>query len=661
MKSSRIFSIAFFFLTLVLSEGMAQSTARKFALIVAVGDYPRTGGWMDLSSGRDADVLAATLYQLQFDQILLLKDGDATRQKIISAFENQIINQVRPGDVVFFHFSGHGQQISEQISPPNLIEDEFDGLDEALIPVDARDQFQYGVYEGQNHLSDDQIHRLLNKARKKLGPNGQLVFSVDACYSGTINRDAGLVRSRGTTKVFSASEVVSKKIDDPGGGMIETEVTKETGLSPLIVISGARSDEPNYETVDHEGQPIGSLSYALSRTFAKMQPKQSFESFFRQLKYEMKQLAPNQTPQIEGDIDRQVFGSAPLPLLGLQILKFNDAMTPVLQAGTLGDLHPGSKIRLDPLNTNINPIQGTVSNSTLTESIVRLNAPVQDLNPGSWKVVVTEKVSLAIPVRVSVQVQDPALQQAIQQEMSRQQRLQVTNSGAELIVSQSGPGGMVQLAGSNQQVLQQWSSQGQSPSSLANGLVGRIQEYARANYLRNLSNSNYNVAGLNLQVIPVQVEQTYSGQVRMRGQNPPLSAPVVNYPTMNIGSYFIFKVVNTTQTPLFFSIVGVSSNDESYVMVPDDRANVDEFKINPGEELTLSRGEYIFEVAEPRGLDTYIVIGSPTPLDMRPVIRPTRSNVGTREQEFAEMLFGGTRASVPVGQLSVGSVTVQIR
>jgi len=661
MKTLRIFSLTLVILSIALSEGLAQGTARKFALIVAVGDYPRTGGWMDLSSGRDADVLAATLYQLQFDQILLLKDADATRQKIINAFENQIINQVRPGDVVFFHFSGHGQQISEQISPPNVVEDEFDGLDEALIPVDARDQFQYGVYEGQNHLSDDQIHQLLNKARKKLGPNGQLVFSVDACYSGTINRDAGLVRTRGTTKVFSSAEVVSKKKDDAGGGLIEAEVTQETGLSPLIVISGTRSDEPNYETVDHEGQPIGSLSYALSRTFAKMQPKQSFESFFRQLKYEMKQLAPNQTPQIEGDIDRQVFGSAPLPLLGLQILKFNDATTPVLQAGTLGDLHPGSKIRLDPINPNINPIEGSVTNSTLTESTVRLNAPVQDLNPGSWKVVVTEKVSLAMPMRVSLQLQDPNLQQAIQQEMSQQGRLQVTNSGAELIVSQSGPGQPIQLISSNQQMLQQWPSQGQTPASLANGLVGRIQEYARANYLRNLSNSNYNVAGLNLQVIPVQVEKTYSGQVRMRGQNPALTAPVVNYPQMNLGSYFIFKVTNTTQTPLFFSIVGVSSDDQSYVMVPDDRANVDEFKINPGEELTLSRGEYIFEVAEPRGLDTYVVIGSPTPLDMRPVIRPTRSSVGTREQEFAEMLFGSTRASVPVGQLSVGSVTVQIR
>lgn len=662
MKSlNQIFKVAFFLaLGLMVGASNPPVAGKKFALIIAVGDYPRTGGWMDLSSGRDADVLASTLYQLQFNPILMLKDAAATHQGIINAIDNQIIPQVTPGDVVFIHFSGHGQQISEELTPPSMAKDEFDGLDEALIPYDANDSFQYGVYEGQNHLSDDKIQELLTKARQRLGPSGQLVLSVDACYSGTINRDAGLVRTRGTRKVFSPTEISSTQAGGQGGGLLETEIEKETGLAPLIVISASRADEPNYEAVDESGQSIGSLSLALSRSFSRLKPSMSFEAFFRQLKSEMKQLAPNQTPQIEGDITQQVFGPAKLPLLGLQVLRFDNASTAVLQAGTLADLHPGSKVKLEPISGNGSPIMGTVAQSSLTESTITLNGQTSDRNAGNWKVTVTEKVSLAVPVRVALQVNDANLSQAIQTEFGKQQRLQITGAGAELTINQASPGGTIQLVNNAQQPIQQWRTQGSSPEAVAAALTKRIQEYARAKYLRNLQTDQGTVQGLNIQVVPVQVE-TYNSRVRVKSQGSPIASTLVDYPTLRIGSYFIMKVTNTTSTELYFSIVGVSSDDAAYVMVPDERANSDEFRIKPGEEMVLSRGEYLFEVAEPRGLDTYLAIGSPKPLDFRTVLNPTRSSSSPQEQEFAEILFGNTRAFVQPGQLAVGSVTVKIQ
>ncbi len=665
MKNLRIGSIAALLIVCLFLESWSPGpvAGKKWALIVAVGDYPRTGGWMDLSSGRDADVLAASLQSLQFDEILLLKDADASRVGIINAFENQIISRITPGDVVFFHFSGHGQQISEELSPPSLTKDELDGLDEALVPVDARDNFQYGVYEGQNHLTDDQLRDLLVRARQKLGPNGQMVLSVDACYSGTINRDAGLVRSRGTKKVFSPSEIKSTNPEKRGGGLVEASVSVEgSGLAPLVVISASRADEPNYETVDQTGQSIGSLSYALSRTFSRLKPNQSFEAFFRQLKYEMKQLAPNQTPQIEGDVTQEVFGSANLPLLGLQILRFDNPSTPVLQAGTLADLHPNSEILLQPLGSG-QPIRGKVTASSLTESTVALQQPVNDPNPGNWKVVVDRKVALAAPVRIFSQVADPNLANVINQGLAREGNAQVVQNNAELLIVQQSPGAPLQLLNAIQQPIQQWQAQGQDPNYLARQLKSRIEQYARAQYLRNLSASSDIVTGLELQVIPVRVEQTASNQIRIAGQENPLAAPVVDYPSLPVGTYFIYKVVNNTQSQLYFSVVGVSSDDATFILVPDMKASPNEFRINPGQEIVLARGEYIFQSAEPRGLDTYLVIGSTAEMDLRPVFNDPGGTYrgGSENEKFRDMLFGGTRGGfVNPGQLAVGSVTVRI-
>jgi len=45
------------------------------------------------------------------NDILILKDKQATRKGILTAFEEHLLKQAKPGDVVMFHFSGHGSQV----------------------------------------------------------------------------------------------------------------------------------------------------------------------------------------------------------------------------------------------------------------------------------------------------------------------------------------------------------------------------------------------------------------------------------------------------------------------------------------------------------------------------------------------------------------------
>jgi len=63
--------------------------------------------------------------------ILTLTDGQATRKGILTAFETHLIQQAKPGDVVVFHYSGHGSQV---VDPDK---DTPDGLNSTFVPVDS--------------------------------------------------------------------------------------------------------------------------------------------------------------------------------------------------------------------------------------------------------------------------------------------------------------------------------------------------------------------------------------------------------------------------------------------------------------------------------------------------------------------------------------------
>ncbi|KAG8462890.1 hypothetical protein KFE25_001663 [Diacronema lutheri] len=72
-----------------------------------------------------------------------------------------------PGDVLFFHFSGHGAQ---QLDPEFV---EEDGMDETIVPVDV---------DRAGQITDNQLHALLVAP---LPSGARLTAVMDCCHSGT--------------------------------------------------------------------------------------------------------------------------------------------------------------------------------------------------------------------------------------------------------------------------------------------------------------------------------------------------------------------------------------------------------------------------------------------------------------------------------------------
>ena len=171
---------------------LPAKSQRKRAFMVGISNYDSalTGyQWNNINGLNDIMLLSPKLKQQGF-QITTVLDEQATYDTITKQLSS-FISQSKAGDIVYLHFSTHGQPI-EDISG-----DETDGWDEAIIPIDAYKDYKKGFYEGEKHLLDDQLNTYLKELRLKIGTKGLIYVVIDACHAGTASRGNDEIK-RGT-------------------------------------------------------------------------------------------------------------------------------------------------------------------------------------------------------------------------------------------------------------------------------------------------------------------------------------------------------------------------------------------------------------------------------------------------------------------------------
>jgi hypothetical protein len=96
----------FLLLVFVVVACQSLSAQTKHALIVAIGNYPKAGGWQQISSVRDAACIKQALLKQGFPEsnIKTVTDAAATVKGIAGAI-TELISEVHPGDVALIHFS----------------------------------------------------------------------------------------------------------------------------------------------------------------------------------------------------------------------------------------------------------------------------------------------------------------------------------------------------------------------------------------------------------------------------------------------------------------------------------------------------------------------------------------------------------------------------
>ena len=248
------------YILLLLSLSVSAQTKR--ALVIGLGEQ-QDKAWNKINGDKDVPFVQAMLKNAGFKFVTTLVNRQATKTGIVGAFKRMTVS-CKYGDVVYIHYSGHGQQMTD------VHNDERDGLDECWIPYDACRKVS-ATYHGEKHLTDDELNVYLNAIRNKIGAKGKLLVVIDACHSGdgTRGEDDEIVRgvedtlvvdslnTRGLYEIFEA--IKSFFMGDNG-----KENVINTKAKPLaerwITISACRSDQVN---VEMKSPTVGKLTYAL--------------------------------------------------------------------------------------------------------------------------------------------------------------------------------------------------------------------------------------------------------------------------------------------------------------------------------------------------------------------------------------------------------------
>lgn len=177
---NRTLALISFLLFLTLVQLSAQT---KRALVIGVGEQ-EDKRWKKINGDKDVTYVLKMLRNVGYTDIRTLVNKQATKNGIVAAFK-KLADQCGAGDIVYVHFSGHGQQVTDV----NGDEGKNDGWDEAWIPYDAYLKYDEKRYRGEKHLIDDETNSLLTAIRKKIGNHGKMFVVVDACHSGDSTRD----------------------------------------------------------------------------------------------------------------------------------------------------------------------------------------------------------------------------------------------------------------------------------------------------------------------------------------------------------------------------------------------------------------------------------------------------------------------------------------
>ena len=289
------FFISMAYMVLMLTMSVAVSAQTRRALVIGIGQQ-EDKAWGKINGDRDVPFVEEMLKNAKFKtgNVKKLVNQQATKEAIVNAFKS-LASQSKCGDMVYVHFSGHGQQMKD------LHNDEKDGLDECWIPYDAYRK-PCDKDRGEKHLTDDEVNYYLNAIRDKIGETGKMLVVIDACHSGDATRGDEDEVVRGVEDVFEAVKSfiwgTARKSDKKDVVNPKAKENKER----WITISACKSDQVNIEL---KSPAVGKLTYAICNKVKESTGNDNYDFIRRIRKFVNSNTGSRpQYPEMTGETDR---------------------------------------------------------------------------------------------------------------------------------------------------------------------------------------------------------------------------------------------------------------------------------------------------------------------------------------------------------------------
>ena len=253
-------------------QALAQTTPRKVALLVGINAYPARerlyGPCTDVELQKQ---LLIHRFGFHPNDVHTLTNQQATRQGILEAFDEYLIKQVNPGDVVVFHYSGHGGQVQEyermrsQLDAANRDCIDASCQNTTLVPID------YNAH-GEVVVDDIMGHTLL--LLRALVPTENLTMVLDCCYAGGGKRGNVIMRSRQTQlEVASGDAPLITTLEDDyqqqlltrlGWGFPQFVEAINSPVSNGFVVTSSQASQQSADYA-FDGFTAGAFTYLLTQ------------------------------------------------------------------------------------------------------------------------------------------------------------------------------------------------------------------------------------------------------------------------------------------------------------------------------------------------------------------------------------------------------------
>ncbi len=623
-------------------RAIAQSTPRKLALLVGINEYPESSLFSPLyGCVTDADLQRQLLiHRFGFNpkDIVTLTDAQATRDGILTAFEEHLIQQAKPGDVVVFHFSGHGSQVSD----PDR--DFPDGLNSTLVPVDSRLPANFPQEGGAvQDLMGHTLYLLMSALKTE-----NVTAILDSCHSGGGKRGNVIVRSRAGGSVLEPSPEELAYQDQwrsrLGLSPDELIAQRRKGIAKGMVITSTRRDQLAADTPFSDFY-AGAFTYTMTQylwqqagaepfvsaipNIARATTRDSFSG--QEPEYEAKAgsnneqkpfyFVPNQKPPAEAVITRVEGSQAELWLGGLD----PNSLEAFGESGVLSVVDAqGNEQGLVELQGR----EGLVGRGRLLQAKVQPGALLRERSRG-----VPTDLVLRVGLDPSLGDDASAAQQALENIARVQVRpLQqgevdyllgrVTEAARQNWQGAGKPaiGSVGLFSQALEPVPGSFGGAGEGVEAAIQRLQAKLRSLLAARIVRTTLNTSTSRLQVSVSLSPEGSDSQLLAEVFPTRSAPRRrsASPSTGLPRLAVGTPVQFRIENRESRDLYFSVLVIDPTGDMAVIFPNQWTASDEvMQVKAGQSILIpdaGRDSFQLITQEPKGVSEALIIASSSPL-----------------------------------------------
>ena len=578
----------------------------KRAMLVGIDTYanpdiPTLSGCQNDVEGMRNTLVGS--YGFPEKNVLMLVNAKASYRGIRDAFQNHLMN-VSTGGAVVIQFSGHGSRQPSSTSAS--------GQGETIVPHDSRNPKNLDI-------TSEALSAMLAELAKR---TKNITIILDSCHSGRMVAQNRTAVSTGQQVRVRQIPPASDVPPPPPFGLPTRALAPTSGFAPLdgsyVLMASVLASQLAKEYTSGSKQ-FGAMTFFLLRELASAAPKVTNRNIMDVVRQRVSEAVDDQTPQIVGPhADNYLFGIASPSVVPYTIVRRTAANVLLPYAGTASGISEGSRYDVytfapQPGSSPAATIQVTKSDSFSSEARA-LTGTVPELGYGVLRDRGIQVGRLALWVdpsptldigRADLQ-KDPSIQ-LVASVKDANLRLRPESGGMGLYT----PDGLAMY---------------DRKSPIPNSAALRRELGRWANW--------FAMQGLNNPQTAIRIELRFEAASRSAGSLPQLGLAEM---TVKEGSVYVPVVVNKTDSPLYMTLLGLSSDRSIDVIFPA-KADVNAaFEVKPKSERRLPALQAQIPPCLDSSRDVLLLFASTQPVGFFPYV----------QDGFCQ---GKTRTMTPVGK-----------